>query len=166
MELRRIWPLVAIPFALVACGAEEEPATDVTVEPAPVAAPTAGMDTMGMGAGGGMASTVNMQAMNNSGVTGQATVTPANGQTQVMVQLNAAAGGSTHPGHIHQGTCDSPGSVVEPLQPITLDNAGAGNMTTTVGVDPMTVMNGQHIIQYHGEGGTPVACGSIPQHTM
>lgn len=166
MKLSRIYVLAALPLAIAACAEEEpEPVMDeaVIAEPAVPAA----TDPAAMGAGTGMEQMVNMTALNNSGVTGQATVTPADGQTQVMVTLNAGAGGATHEGHIHQGTCDSPGGVVQPLQPITLDQSGSGSMTTTVQVEPNTVMDGQHIVLYHEAGGSsPVVCGSIPMHQM
>jgi hypothetical protein len=70
------------------------------------------------------------------------------------------------PGHIHSGSCDNIGAVVLPLQEISTDEGGTGTMTTTVAVAPMTAMNGEHIVVYHGEGGTPAACAAIPAHTM
>ena len=87
---------------------------------------------------GAMATTVTMQPLQDSGVTGEATLTPMGGQTQVMVRLTGRSGEGEHPGHIHPGTCDSVGGVVAPLQPITAGADGTGTMTTTVDVDANT----------------------------
>lgn len=163
MSKAKLWVLLGLPVLLVGCGGEEaemEEAPEVAVmEPAtdPAAAP------MDMGA---MASTITMQPLQNSGVTGEATVTPQGAQTEVMVRLTGAPEGE-HPGHIHSGTCDAVGGVVQPLQPITVGADGTGTMTTSVAVDPNTVMNGQHVIQYHQAGGGPgIVCGNITAHQM
>ena len=167
MKIAPRWTLLALPLALAACGGDEEVETEMPAEDMAMEAPMAGMDTAGMaGMEGGMPATLAMMALNESGVTGQATVTPSGNQLQVMVQLSGLTEGA-HPGHIHQGTCESPGSVVAPLQEISAGADGTGNMTTTVDVDPMTAMDGQHIVAYHpAGGGPPVVCGQIPQHQM
>lgn len=113
-----------------------------------------------------MAETVQIEPLQDSGASGEATVTAEGDQTQVMVRLAGLPANSTHPGHIHSGTCDAVGSVVQPLQEIAVDATGTGTMTATVEVPPMTAMDGQHIVVYHGEGGTPIACAAIPAHSM
>jgi hypothetical protein len=171
MKRSRLWLAAGLPLVLAACGGGDAEMEDAAVvETADTAAmattPPAGMpmDT-GMAAGGMMGGTVQMSPVGTSGVSGQAVLTDMNGQTQVVVTLTGATG--THQGHIHQGTCDAPGSVVAPLEPVT---AGANaSSTSTVAVPIATVMNGQHIIAYHeagGEPGAPIVCGAIPQHSM
>jgi hypothetical protein len=93
------------------------------------------------------------------------TVTGRGDQTEVVVHLMGAQPNTAHPGHIHTGTCEAIGSVVQPLQAITVD-AGSGSSTTTVGVPPATAMDGQHVIAFHGEAGTPATCAPIPAHVM
>lgn len=168
----RIWKLlglVVVPLVLMSgCEVEEEPEVveEPTVIGTPPAVPPAGPPATGTTAG---AATINMQPLNNSGVTGEATVTPMDGQTQVTVMLSGSPQAGTHQGHIHQGTCESLGSVVTPLQPIETPAGGTGTMITMVDLAPATVMNGQHIIAYHEAGGDPgqaVVCGSIPAQTM
>ena len=83
----------------------------------------------------------------------------------MQVQLSGLTPGA-HPGHIHAGTCEAPGEVVQPLPVITADANGAGTADTTLTLDATTVMDGQHIIAYHGDGGAPVACGSLMGHAM
>ena len=171
MRATRLWVLSTLPFLLAACGSDEEAVIiddNVVATPADTgfggtAAPAPGMfedATM-------QPATVAMNAVGGSGVSGQMEVM-AHGeqQTMVSVTLNGPAGASsTHSGHIHQGTCDSPGAVVVPLQDITLAN-GTGMAASTVDVAPSAAMNGQHIVAYHERAGdnpgAPVVCGAIP----
>ncbi len=169
MRTKRLLTLFALPFALVACGGdvEDETATTdgvvVTGDTAmgSVAPPPPAMDM------GTTPTAVPMNAIGGSGVTGQMEVMAhGEGQTMVSVTLNGPAGASsTHSGHIHTGTCDSPGSVVVPLQDVTLQN-GTGMAASTVDVPVGTVMNGEHIVAYHESSGdnpgAPVVCGAIP----
>ncbi|HEV3049950.1 MAG TPA: hypothetical protein VGX50_06565 [Longimicrobium sp.] len=173
MKSTRLWVLAALPFALTACGGGDgdaaEGGTDTTTvapstETSSTTTPPAATDT-GMSGAQAMGGAVTMNAVGNSGVTGQAQFMD-HGQGQTMVTVNLTGqGSSTHSGHIHQGTCDAPGSVVAPLQDITLAN-GTGTSTTTVPAPLATVMNGQHIVAYHtssGENpGAPVVCAQIP----
>lgn len=168
MKTTRFWVLAALPLALAACGGGDDAAEGAADSTAAamdtgMTAPVP-MDTTMTGATA-MAAAVTMNAVGNSGVTGQAQFM-AHGTNQTMVTITLAGQGSgTHAGHIHQGTCDAPGSVVVPLQDVTLAN-GTGTSTSTVDVPLGTVMNGQHIVAYHqssGESaGPPVVCGQIP----
>jgi hypothetical protein len=172
MRSTRLWVLAALPFALTACGGGDEAADDAGEGAAVVTdsvATTTGTPMPGdtaMSGSHSMGSAVTMNAVGSSGVTGQAQFMDQAGQTMVMVNLTAQ-GNSTHSGHIHTGTCASPGAVVAPLQDITLAN-GSGTSSSTVPVPMSTVMNGQHIVAYHASSGenpgAPVVCGQIPAH--
>lgn len=169
MNATRLWVLATLPLALAACGgdADDENAVDdgvvvtgdtaLVTEPAPMPGADAGTTP----------TTVPMNPVGGSSVSGQMEVMAhGEGQTMVSVTLNGPAGASsTHSGHIHEGTCDSLGSVVVPLQDVTLQN-GTGMAASTVDVPASTVMNGQHIVAYHeGSGESPgagVVCGAIP----
>lgn len=154
--------LLALPLALGACeaddGAEEpgleEAGTDIPAAPAPAVTETAEMPT-----------TVTLAAVGESGVSGEAILTPSAGQTEVTVTLTGLEPSSTHPGHIHLGSCAAPGAVVVPLSEITADSTGSGTMTATAAIATDSATAGNHIVQYHGEGGTPIACGEI-MHPM
>lgn len=164
---RRICLLAAFPFLLAACAGDEAPDTQMADTPSPEGPPAAEPMDGGMAGGmDGMATTVAMSPLGNSGVSGEAILTPAGNQTEVSVTLNGLEPNTTHPGHIHQGSCDAPGSVVVPLSEITADASGAGTMTTTASVAPNTWMAGGHIVAYHGEGGAPIVCGDIEGHRM
>lgn len=172
MKRTRLWVMSALPFALAACGGGGDEAAEGGADTAAVATDSMTATTTDpMSADTGMAGAqtlggaVTMNAAGNSGVTGQAQFME-HGQGQTMVTVNLTAqGGGTHSGHIHQGTCDSLGPVVVPLQDVTLAN-GAGSSTSTVDVPLATVMSGQHIVAYHASSGAnpgaPVVCGQIP----
>ena len=172
MKPTRLWVLAALPFTLAACGGGDDEAAEATTDTTTAAmsmdsaATTTPMATdTGMSGAQAMGSAVTMNAVGSSGVTGQAQfMDHGGGQTMVTVTLNAQ-GNTTHSGHIHKGTCDSPGEVVAPLQDITLAN-DTGSSTSTVPAPLATVMNGEHIVAYHqGQGasaGAPVVCGQIP----
>ncbi|WP_420125988.1 hypothetical protein [Longimicrobium sp.] len=167
--------VLALPLALVACGGGGDRAntgndtTSVLSLPDSGALPTApgteaGADTAMTGATG-IGGAVTMNAVGNSGITGQAQfMEHGPGQTMVTITLNGQGDGPRS-GHIHQGTCESPGQVVAPLQDVVLAN-GTGTSTTTVSVGYPAVTNGQHMVAYHtgaGENpGPPAVCGQIP----
>lgn len=167
MRVTRLWVLSVM--AMAACGGDgddtaggADTTSAMSSADSDTTAPVPADTTM---AAQPMAGAVAMNAVGGSGVTGQASfMEHGAGQTMVMVNLTGQ-GNSTHSGHIHQGTCDSPGQVVQPLQDVTLAN-GTGSSTSTISVPLATVMNGQHIVAYHqGQGasaGTPVVCGQIP----
>lgn len=154
--------LLALPLAFGACAAEDDAdlAEDTTLDAPETMAPAPAPANMGA-----MATTVTLAAVGGSAVSGEATLTPAGAQSEVSVTLTGLEAGSTHPGHIHQGTCAAPGSVVAPLSEITADASGSGTMTTTVDVSADAATAGNHLIQYHGAGGAPIACGEL-MHTM
>lgn len=169
MRSTRFWALAGLPFALAACGGGDDAVegdaetTTVAVDTTMPAPAPMGTDT-GMAGAQAMGGAVTMNAVGSSGVTGQAQFMEQGAQTMVMVTLTAQ-GNTTHSGHIHTGTCDAPGSVVVPLQDVTLAN-GTGSSSSTIEVPLATVMNGQHIVAYHAgsgaDAGAPVVCGQIP----
>src|SRR5690606_15921926 len=92
----------------------------------------------------GMSATAQFQAVGESGVTGEVRIAERGAQTEVVVTLRGAREGS-RPGHIHTGTCDAIGAVMQPLEPVTVDASGSGTATSTVNLNAMSVMDGQHI---------------------
>jgi hypothetical protein len=159
---------VGLPFVvlLAACPGETRDGDvalrdDTAVPPAEVTTPAVTPQ-----AGQGMTERAAFQELQGSGVSGEVTLTDRGAQTEVMVRLSGAPANSTLPGHVHSGTCQNIGGVQQPLQPIDTDATGAGTMTTSVDLAPMTAMDGQHVVVYHGEGGTPITCAPIPAHRM
>lgn len=170
------WLWLGVPLALAACGSDDNVGqggfmADTLVramEASDVAVifPPGDTSAAARAAAGGMSAS--LQPVNNSNYAGEVSLNAAGEQTQVVVRMTAPTAG-THQGHIHSGRCASPGGVVAPLEPITTDASSGGSSTSTVSVPIGTVMNGQHIVQYHqrgGSSGAPVACADIPQHAM
>ena len=171
MKPSKLWMLPLLAVGLAACGGDDADEGDVTADTAALG--TASMDSgMTMPPGtdtshaAAMGNAVTLNAVGTSGTTGEAQFM-AHGDTQSMVTVTLAgapAGG--HAGHVHTGTCESPGAPVAPLQDVTADAAGAGSSTSTIDVGMTALMNGQHIVAFHeGTGastGAPIACGAIP----
>lgn len=180
MNVKHVW--IASALLLAACGgggesggeaekAQSDSITSTTAAPPPGGDTTPAMAQADSHAHGGDHShssasnpTVQLQQIGNSGITGQAQLMAHGEQTMVVVTLTGPGSGA-HPGHVHQGTCDKLGTVVAPLQAVERAN-GNGTSTTTIQVPMATVMNGQHVVNYHAGTGAnpmaPVACGQIP----
>lgn len=172
MKATRLAALAVLLYPLAACrGGEKrnEMAVDTMGAVPPAAttpAPPLPVDTA-MGGAQALGGAVTMNAVGNSGITGQVHFSEQS-PTQTMVRATLMGQGSaTDGGAIHQGSCEAPGTSVAPLQDVTLAN-GTGTSSSTIDVPLATVMNGQHIVVFHegpGTAGPPVACGSIPAMT-
>ena len=149
---------MAMLFLAAGCGSDslDESYDAVMVDPVPEGVPE----------GGAMGQTMQFQPVNASGMAGEATITERGVESEVMVRLTGASADGTHPGHVHSGTCEAIGSVVQPLQELTTDTTGTGTMTATVAIPTATLSDGQHIIVYHETGGAPATCAPIPAHVM
>jgi plastocyanin len=109
---------------------------------------------------------------NNSSVTGNATLNfTGPGVLQVQVTVSGLAPNSTHPEHIHAGTCGADGGIVFPLNNLTADANGTVTNTTTINGTPWLAIpsRGWFINVHQGPnmsdgGATPVACGDIVKH--
>ncbi|MDA2921029.1 hypothetical protein MYX76_16330 [Desulfobacterota bacterium AH_259_B03_O07] len=105
--------------------------------------------------------TVELKAVNNSGVSGKATLTPVDNNTKVVINLTGAPEGIAQPAHIHQGTCENLGEPKYPLEAVK-----NGGSETTVDVKLSDIMTGDFAINVHKsekEISTYVACGEIPK---
>jgi hypothetical protein len=113
---------------------------------------------------------VDLASVHESGVEGEAMIHAQNGRTHVMLSVRGARPNSALAAHIHAGRCDTLGPVVEGLESVRTDQTGVGRSESTVGVEPGTVLNGQHFIAVHqedaGDAGPPVACGDLPQRDV
>ena len=114
--------------------------------------------------------TVRLRQQAFSGVTGSATVSynAATNMTTVKVTVNHLEPGSSHPEHIHAGTCSSNGPVLAGLKTIKANATGTGVATTTF---KGTVMNKAAYINVHMGPGlaltqyTVLACGVLGKAT-
>ena len=102
--------------------------------------------------------------------TGTATITWDLAAQKLLVKIVATglAPKSTHPAHIHKGSCANQGAVYLPLQPVVADAAGNGTSTTTI-TNPGSNLptNGLYINIHNGptlatsDQAQPIACGDI-----
>jgi hypothetical protein len=104
--------------------------------------------------------TLLMNALNNSGQNGIATLTPKGDETEVVLELTGI-GDAAQPVHIHTGSCQQLGGVQYPLT-----NLSGGKSTTTVKAPFASLRNGNFAINAHKsaqEVSVYTACGNIPQ---
>lgn len=104
--------------------------------------------------------TVKLEAQNNSGESGTATLMPEGDKTKVVILLSGAPAGVAQPAHIHLGTCDkldkAPKWKLEPLKD--------GKSTTVVPVSLETILKDKTAINVHksaAEIQVYVSCGNI-----
>ena len=100
-----------------------------------------------------------------STVSGKATVTTDGAKSKVVVQLSALEPNSKHAGHVHVGSCATPGPVAVGLNTITAD--GSGNGTSTTEIDSAKLA-GSVYIAFHQRAaddangiGAVISCGDI-----
>lgn len=129
-----------VAFALPGCGGGEEDAA-------------AGSDDDAL--------TLTLAEQAGSGQSGTATLT-ADGdeRTRVVVELSNPPG-PAQPSHVHSGTCDDIGSVVQPLESVE-----GGNAESVVPMSLKELQSGDLIVHAHkseAESKVSVACAEIPK---
>jgi hypothetical protein len=114
-------------------------------------------------ASGGMEGSVEVRLdeLNDSGVSGTATLTDlGNGMLRVEIDVEAA-GNAAMPAHIHPGTCDE----LDPAPQYPLSDVEDGASTTEVEASLADVQTGEFAINLHESAETAetyTACGDIP----
>mgnify|MGYP006278148559 CR=1 FL=1 len=148
-----------LPLAVLACGetgTQEEGGMEETGQES-MASDTMASDEM---AGTEAGATVALSARGESGVSGDARLEPAGDSIRVALSLTGLTEGQSYPAHVHNGSCESGGGVAQPLTPVTGQAGGTGSSTSTLAASVLG--DTTHFIQVHGQGGTPVACGDLP----
>ena len=109
------------------------------------------------------AQTLAFTSLNNSGFTGNVTLTDMGDHTRIAVTLNSPANTNASADHnvaIHTGTCASPGAKVKGLSDVE-GNGNASNSDVEMRMSELT--DGQHIIVVNeNPGDRAVACVAIP----
>jgi hypothetical protein len=156
--LRRMGASALALVLLAGCG-DATPADDVDAEPDPgpgVEAAPSPMDTM-------IHVTISLDAMNESGVTGEAMAMHADDAVVVILELEGLPGEAQYAAHIHAGSCAEDGPVAAPLNPVAGLADGTGTSTTTLEADELGT-DTPHFIMIRSEGGIPIACGDMEGH--
>lgn len=109
-----------------------------------------------------------MKAVNNSGVTGDGTITKISGKFIVTVRLKGLAAKSSHMSHIHLGSCATgPGDVAITLENVVADSNGDGRATTTISHPYVVPSTGWYVNVHVGpdlskpEYVEGIACGDL-----
>lgn len=106
--------------------------------------------------------TVTLDAQNDSGESGTATLTDlGNGKVRVEVSVTGAPSGVPQPLHIHQGTC----ATLNPKPAFPLTSAVDGKSVTEIDAKLADLQNGDYAINGHksaAEASVYVFCGNIP----
>jgi LPXTG-motif cell wall-anchored protein len=106
--------------------------------------------------------TVNLNPVNNSGISGNAVFTAVGtNQTQIVVTLNGEPAGASEPIHIHTGQCGPTlGGVKYPLK-----NVENGTSTTVIDSPFVPLWSGGFAINAHESAANIknyIACGNLP----
>lgn len=105
--------------------------------------------------------TVELQAQDDSGVTGEAVLTADGDQTIVTVQLEGSEAG--YEGHIFDSTCDDHKGATVSYAIEAVDDEGRSESTVDAPLGELT--SGDFWVHIHrpaGERGVGVACGQVP----
>ena len=104
-----------------------------------------------------------------SNVTGTAVMTldAAAKTLTVKLSIDGLAPNTSHPSHVHLGSCESQGPVVLALQDVKADSSGHADVTTTLPKVPSIEFGTWYVNVHQGPGlatqeqFSPVACGDV-----
>lgn len=104
--------------------------------------------------------TVKLEAQNNSGQNGTATLIPEGNKTKVTIEIPNAPPGVAQPAHIHLGRCDN----LDKAPKWNLEPVKGGRSVTMVPVSLETILKDKTAINIHksaAEAQVYVSCGNI-----
>lgn len=104
--------------------------------------------------------TVKLEAQNNSGQNGVATLFPEGNKTRVVIVIPNAPAGVAQPAHIHLGSCDK----LDKAPKWKLEAVKGGRSVTMVPVSLDTILKDKTAINVHksaAEAQIYVSCGNI-----
>jgi hypothetical protein len=142
---------------MLGCAQTDEEINDDAAEPAEMPAP-APSDAVTPDVGPSAPVVTQLEAKDNSGITGEVTATHTANDVTVQISLSGATEGATYPAHIHTGTCASGGPVA-----VELTTVSAGQSTTTVENSKLPA-DQSAFVQVHNANGNPVACSDLQGH--
>ncbi len=108
-----------------------------------------------------METTIVLQQVNGSGVSGEALALRSEGTAVIAVDLVDLPEEGEYNAHVHRGTCEQGGPVAVGLNPVIGLADGTGSSTTTLDFLELEQAEGSLFIQVHGETGVPISCGNL-----
>lgn len=114
----------------------------------------------------GMSQAGALTPINGSGVTGNFSMLPAEGNgTTLNLTVNAPAGGAGgYRVSINKGPCTQLGAPVAEVGQVQVGGATVAGKTYTIPLPTTEVMSGEHALVVYGGAPQPVACASIPRN--
>lgn len=159
MKLRMAASLVLATFALGCAGDDVEDGDELDTPAAMEAEPApAPVDEF-------VEQTLEFMSVGGAPVTGEVEVDDDGNEVEADVVIRGSTAGAVHQGHIHAGRCSAVGAVVQALEPVTIGEDGEGTAENRIALPPATVLNGDHVVQYHEANGNPgaaVLCVDLP----
>jgi len=154
--------------SLAACGDKK---SEYAADTGMAAVPAMGESTAAA-TGQGMRWTSTLEPMGGTQVRGTSSVTPgtAAGTMTAEVAINGAPKNSTHPWHVHVGTCATGGAIAGPAADypaLKTDDNGTATATTTVNIAAPST--GDYHVNIHlspDAMGTIVSCGDLKMSAM
>jgi hypothetical protein len=164
--------LVAVVFA-VGCGGDDEAGTPAA-EDTSATETTATEETTATGHEAGEPIEVTLDAVDDSGVSGTATLAEGEGDREPTFTVDVTvepAGQSARPAHIHDVTCAEYAEITDTDEQAktvvdTLTNVGGEPSTTSVSGELAERTTGEYSINVHASAipFPAIACGDIPAH--
>lgn len=145
--------MVTAVFALVGCQTEQTGIGEMTEEIEETE--EAGLEEQAR---------IDLEAKNESGVTGDVTVGPLNGEIEVTARLTGADPATGYVWHLHRGDCAAGGPVAVDLGRIENSPEGLTEGTATIPRSQLTAGE-SYFIQVHSADQTAVACADAPELT-
>lgn len=107
-----------------------------------------------------MTMTVQLEAQNDFGESGTATLTEADGKTTVSINLTGVVDDTPQPAHIHNGACPTPGDVLYPLTDLV---AGVSEtvLDTTIATLRASLPLAINVHKSAAEASVYVVCGDL-----
>jgi hypothetical protein len=160
---------LALPLALLltACPGDTTPDTEPAQEPVPgMPGSPAAVDPSAGPVDFGTQYLVRLSPVRAGGATGTLALTPAGDQTRVDVRIERVGAAGVYPGGIYSGDrCETPGSQIVELPPVTVGATGGGEGNGVLARPMVEVMDGNSIVIYRSPeaaGAEVVLCGGVP----
>ena len=151
MRSRRLWVAgLTAGFVLVGCARESDEQTGDMIEETGI---TGEVEPQPLEA--------DLSPVNESGITGTATVTRRDNQLAIDLALDGATEGERYVAHVHNGECGNDLGMAAAIGELTVTE---GRNRIIGSVDVASLGAGQnHFVQAHrGADDKPVACGNLP----
>ena len=109
--------------------------------------------------------TVNLQRLNDSGVTGKVTFKDIAGTVAILLYVQSPGGGGEDeealmPAELHHGSCAAPGDLAYPM---TAPDAGQSETDLSINLKEFNTQRPMAVILYRSaQDHTPIACGDVP----